>query len=296
MENASLKVKYTTSVIIYGTIGMILRFISFPSELVVFSRGLIGSIFIALFLRYSRKSLDKKAIKHNLKFLIISGICLGLNWVFLFAAYMHTTVAIASLCNYTAPVIVVALSPFLYKEKIAPLKIVCIFTSVLGVVFVSGIITEGLANINLIGIALGLCAAICFVFLVIFNKKIEGISSYDKSVMQLSISALTVLPYVILNNIGKPIEINLHSLILTALLGVFHTGIAYILYFGSMPLLPVNDVAILGYLEPAVSVLCSIFILKEKMDIFGLLGALLIIGSAIISEVRIPHHKFSSSE
>lgn len=284
-KNLKVRNKYVIAVIIYGTIGMILRFINFPSEMVVFARGSIGSIFILLFLIITKRGLNLQAIKKNALYLILSGIFLGLNWVFLFAAYLHTTVAIASLCNYTAPTIVVILSPILYKSRFEGKKIICLLISIIGVVFISGVVTESIQNINFIGIILGLAAALSFVMIIIFNKKIFDISAYDKAVVQLAISALTVLPYVIIHNRGTVITFDVRSIMLTILVAIFHTGIAYILYFGSLNELPVNDVAILGYLEPAVSVICSIFILRERMDIWGVIGAVMIIGAAIMSEV-----------
>jgi drug/metabolite transporter (DMT)-like permease len=68
------------------------------------------------------------------------------------------------------------------------------------------------------------------------------------------------------------------------MLGVLHTGVAYCLYFSGMGSLPVQTVAILGYLEPVVSVLCSAFFLREAMGVSGWIGAVLIIGAAVVSE------------
>ena len=281
------KLKYVAAVLIYGTIGAILHYVDVPSEIVVFCRGVIGTIFVLLYLAVKRQKLDIPGIKANFKYLVISGGCLGLNWVFLFAAYRHTSVAIASLCNYMAPIIVLALAPFLFKEHTSFKKIMCIIASIVGIVLVSGVVTGNPADLNLPGMGLGLLSALGFVGLYICNRRIKNIGAYDKTVIQLLASAVVVLPYMLWNNIGSfsLSALDLRSILLVLLLGVVHTGVAYIFYFDSLSAIPVQTVAVLGYLEPVESILLSAFFLKEPMGWFVWLGAALILGSAVISEL-----------
>lgn len=278
------KIKYLFSVIIYGTIGFVLHFVNLPSEIVVLARGAIGSLIIYIYLKVNGHSLNAFAIKKNGKYLILSGIALGLNWVFLFASYRVSTVAIGSLCNYMAPIILIVLSPFLYQEKLNVKKILCVIGAIIGIVLVSGII-EVNNNVNIEGIVLGLLAAACFVLIIVFNRKIRDLSVYDKVVVQLLISALTTLPYAIFNNINTVFVLDTKTLLLVLLLGVFHTGFAYCLYFGSINEIPVQSVAILGYIEPVLSVIISATMLSEPISIYGIIGACLIIVSACFSEI-----------
>ena len=276
------RIKYIIAVVLYGTIGMFLRHVSLPSEIVAMCRGIIGSTFILLYLKTRGQRIDAEAIRRNLKWLVIGGIMLGLNWIFLFAAYMQTTVAVASLCNYMAPMIVILISPLVLREKQDKRKMPCVVAAFIGIILVSGVLngTEG----NISGVVMGLAAAACFVAIVICNRKLADINALDKSVIQLAISALTILPYVLLKNRGIMPEWDIRSILIILILGVVHTGIAYCMYFSGMGSLPVQTVAILGYLEPVVSVLCSALFLKEKMSAAGWIGAVLIIGAAVISE------------
>ena len=89
---------------------------------------------------------------------------------------------------------------------------------------------------------------------------------------------------VLLNNRGIELDWNLRSVIFILILGLVHTGIAYCLYFSGMTTLSVQTVAVLGYLEPVVSVLCSVFILREHMGVCGWIGTVLIITAAVCSE------------
>ncbi|MBQ6174204.1 MAG: EamA family transporter [Clostridia bacterium] len=277
------RMKYILAVVLYGTIGYFLRFVSLPSELVAMCRGLIGGAFILLFQLARGKKPDLRAIRANARWLVISGICLGLNWIFLFAAYMRTTVAIASLCNYMAPLIVVLVAPLVLRERPEVRKLPCVAAALVGIVLVSGVLEGGGGNPG--GVALGLAAAASFVCIVLCNRKLRGINAMDRSLVQLLLSAVTILPYVLVNNRGNVITVDTRSVLIVLMLGVVHTGAAYCLYFSGMSSLPVQTVAILGYLEPVVSVICSALLLNETMSPLGWLGAGLVIAAAAVSEL-----------
>lgn len=285
MHYAKERFKFITAATLYGTIGMFLRFVDLPSEAVAFYRGVIGAVFILLY-RFARKERPElTAIRKNLIWLLISGMALGLNWIFLFAAYVNTTVAIASLCNYMAPIIVIALTPLVLKEKLDARKIPCIIAALTGIVLVSGVIEGGI--VGPAGVAFGLAGACCFAGIVFCNRRLSGISAFDRALMQLAISGATILPYVLIKNRCLPLP-DLRSGLIVLMLGVLQTGVAYCLYFSGMASLPVQSVAILGYIEPVVSVLCSVLFLREHLGWYGWIGAAMIIAAAAVSELIPP--------
>ena len=285
MDNPSLnreRTKYITAVVIYGTIGVFLRYVSLPSDIVALCRGAIGSAFILLYMKFRRIKMDVEAVRKNLRWLILSGIFLGLNWVFLFAAYTLTTVAIASLCNYMAPLILILVSPVVLREPLDRRKLPCVAAALAGIILISGVLGGSTGNPS--GILAGLAAAACFVALVICNRKIRDIPALDKSVIQLAVSALTILPYSWIHAQGSVLHVDIRSVLIVLLLGVVHTGVAYCLFSG-LGSLPVQTIAVLGYLEPVVSVLCSAFLLREPMGASGWAGAFLILSAALVSEI-----------
>ncbi|MBQ6053079.1 MAG: EamA family transporter [Clostridia bacterium] len=276
------RIGFILAVVLYGTIGMFLRFVSLPSEAVAFYRGVIGAVVILLWLVIRKKLPDVKKIGKNIVLLLVSGVGLGFNWIFLFAAYTNTTVAVASLCNYMAPIFVIILTPLVLKEKLDKRKIPCICAAFLGIILVSGIIGGNIGNIA--GVIYGILGAFCFTGIVFCNRKLKDVSAFDRSLVQLAVSALTVLPYVLIKNGGLPLP-DLKSGLIVLMLGVLQTGVAYCLYFSGMASLPVQSVAILGYLEPVVSVLCSVLFLREVLGLLGWAGALLVLAAAVISEI-----------
>lgn len=282
MSSVKERIGFVLAVVLYGTIGMFLRYVSLPSEAVAFYRGIIGALFILIYLFVSRKRPDFKKIRNNIGWLLLSGAGLGFNWIFLFAAYVNTTVAVASLCNYMAPIFVIILTPFILKEKLDKRKIPCIAAALTGIILVSGII--GGETGSPAGVIYGLLGACCFTVIVFLNRKLKDISAFDRAFVQLAVAAATILPYVLVKNGGLPLP-DVKSGLIVLMLGVLQTGVAYCLYFNGMASLPVQSVAILGYLEPVVSVLCSVIFLREPLRLPGWLGSVLVLAAAVVSEI-----------
>ncbi|MBR3059538.1 MAG: EamA family transporter [Oscillospiraceae bacterium] len=282
MKAAAERGKYIVAVVLYGTIGLFLRHVQAPSEVVALFRGVLGSAFIFLYQRFRGRRPDGKAIRKAFPLLILSGVSLGLNWIFLFAAYVKTTVAIASLCNYLAPAVVIVIAPAVLRERLDLRKIPFVLLALAGILLVSGVLETGGGDTA--GVLLGLAAAVFFVLVVICNRKLREVPALDRSMLQLAISAATILPYVLIRNWGAFPELGLSSLGIILMLGIVHTGLAYCFYFSGMGSLPVQTVAILGYLEPVVSVLCSVAFLHEPLSLPGWIGAALVLISTAVSE------------
>lgn len=284
MKENRARVPFVLSVVLFGTVGTFLRFSSLSSEASAFYRGALGAVFLLLYRAVRRERPDFAAIRANLVPLLLSGVALGLNWIFLFAAYARTTVAIASLCNYMAPIFVIVLSPLILKEKPDPKKLPCVAAALLGIVLVSGVLGGGVGDPA--GVRLGLTGACCFTALVFCNRRLKEISALDRTTVQLAVSALTVLPFVLVKSGGRfPVPQDLRSVLIALLIGAVQSGLAYYLYFDGMAVLPVHAVAILGYLEPVVSVLCSALVLREPLGLTGGIGAALILAAAVFSEL-----------
>lgn len=245
-------------------------------------------IFLLFVVLVTRNKLSFKNIKNNLIVLLLSGAAIGFNWIFLFEAYNYTTVATATLTYYLAPFFVMLASPFLLKEKLTVKQFLCLIGAIIGMIFVSGVVKNGIPEVNeLRGILFGVCAAILYATVIILNKKLKEISAYEKTIMQLGTAAVVVIPYIFLTEDITVLTFTPLTAIMLLITGIVHTGIAYALYFNSMKDLKAQTVAIFSYIDPAVAILLSAFILKEGMDIYGIIGAVLILGSAMLSEIKI---------
>ena len=277
------KVKILTSMAIFGTVGIFVRFIPMASAGIAFCRGVLGCIFLLALMALTGKKPNLEDMKRNGWILAISGAAIGINWILLFESYRYTTVAIATICYYLAPAFVTLASP-LVGEKLTVKKLVCIGVALLGMVFVSGVL-QGNQESSFLGVVLGVGAAVFYASVILLNKKLSPIGAYDKTLCQLGAASVVVAPYILLTGgiyFGDMAPV---SWIMLAVLGVVHTGFAYALYFGAIRDVNAQTAAILSYLDPVLSILLSALILRERLDIFSLIGAMLILGSALYSEL-----------
>lgn len=268
---------------IFGTIGLIVRYIPLSSAVVAFARGVMGLLFLLGVMLLTKKKPDLPAIRRNLRLLTLSGAAIGFNWILLFEAYRYTTVATATVCYYLAPLILLLACPLL-GEKLTGHKLLCVGVAMLGLVFVSGVLQQIPSPNELRGVLFGVGAAVLYASVMFMNKKLSPIPAYDKTVLQLGSAAIVIVPYIFLTE-GLPTgSLTAVQWILLLVVGIVHTGIAYAMYFGSMKGLRAQTIAVFSYLDPVIAVLLSALVLQEPMTWSNLLGALLILGSALYSE------------
>ncbi len=280
------KLSLIVSMLIFGTIGVFRKYIDLPSGIIAMSRGLIGAASLVLFIVLKKQRISWAAVKHNLVYLILSGAMLGLNWVLLFEAYRYTTVATATLCYYMAPIVVILLSPLTFREKLNIKKLLCVATAFIGMIFVSGIFETGFGGFTeKRGVLLGLAAATMYAGLVIINKKVSDISAFDKTAIQLGVAGLALVPYSLLTTDAAEVSFTPFIVVLLIIVGVLHTGVAHVLYFGSMKTLKAQTVALFSYIDPVVAVVLSALLLHESPGVSGVIGAVLILGSTFVSEL-----------
>jgi len=285
-KERNAKASLILAMTIFGTIGIFRKYIPLPSGIVACARGILGVAFLLVFIKIKKIKMDRDAIKKHLLVLLISGGFIGLNWVLLFEAYRYTSVAVATLCYYMAPIFVMLVSPFLLKEKLTVKKVICVIVAVIGMVFVSGVLDGGISDISeLEGILFGLGAAALYATVVMKNQKLGAVPTYDKTIMQLGAAAVVLIPYILLAEDLSAVTLTPLIGVMLLIVGIVHTGIAYAVYFGSMNALKAQTVALFSYIDPIVAIILSALFLKEPMTIYSGIGAVLVLGATMINEL-----------
>jgi len=282
MKTETAYFKYIASLLLFGSNGIVASYISLNSTEIVFSRTLIGSLFLILIFIFSRRKVPFWKIKPHFLYIVISGVAMGTSWMFLYEAYAQIGVSIATLAYYCGPVIVMLLSPILFKEKMTWAKLIGFLAVLIGMFCVNGqALSEGRTSWGLI---YGILSAITYAFMVIFNKKAASITGLENSMWQLITSFITVAIFLGLKQ-GYSISIAPGKLVPILLLGVVNTGLGCYFYFSSIGDLPVQTVAICGYLEPLSALIFSAAFLGETLSFAQIAGAVLIIGGAALGEL-----------
>ena len=275
--------KYIFALLLFGSNGIVASLIHLSSYEIVLLRTLIGSLLLIAIFFIAREKLTFYKYKTQSIFLAVSGIAMGTSWIFLYEAYDEIGVSLASLAYYCGPVIVMILSPFLFGEKLTKIKVCSFLVVLVGIFLVNGTAFEN--GVSVWGLACGLLSAVCYSLMVMFNKKANDITGLENSMLQLFVAFLTVAIFVGIKQ-GYRIEIDTQSIIPILVLGLLNTGIGCYFYFSSIGKLPVQTVAICGYLEPLSAVVFSVIFLKETMFSIQIIGAVLIIGGAMLGEYR----------
>ena len=271
------------TMLIFGVIGLLRRSIPYSSSMIAFFRGAIAVVVLSALRLLDRSGFDLPAIRRNLLPLAVSGAFIGVNWILLFEAYRFTTIAVATISYYMAPMFTIIASVIILKERLTLRKGLCVLVAFLGVVLVSGVLETGISGIK--GVLLGLGAALLYSGDVIINKLVKGVDGRDRTIIQMGFAALTVLPYWLLTDNMASINLEPAPILLLLAAGILFTALPYSLYFTAIQKVPAQTAAILSYIDPAVAVLISALLLHESMSLLTLFGILFVLGAAIVSEL-----------
>ncbi|MBU8571577.1 EamA family transporter [Bacillus subtilis] len=280
------KIQFILSMIIFGTMGLVVRYIDLSSSETALLSSSIGCLFLMFVFFMMKKTLPWKLVKANAYILLLSGIALGGNWIFLYQAYDHTTLTNATLGYYFAPVFVMILSPLVLKEQLPIKKMVCIGVAIIGMLLIVGNGISASGTEDLLGIFFGLGAAAFYAALMLLNKFIHHMGRLEITIIQLGITALLLLPYIFFTEGFGIFGLSKSSVPFIIILGIVNTGIGFWLFFSGMQKLKGQSIAMLSYVDPFVAILISALILQEQMTIVQMLGGTLLLGSTFVSESK----------
>ena len=274
-----------SSMVIFGTLAPFVRRISVSSGELALYRAVMAAALIGVFLLVTRQKIPFASIKRELVLLLLSGMAMGFNWILLFEAYRYTTVSVATLSYYFAPVIVTAVCPLLFREKLTGKQLLCFIGSTAGLVLITGIGDLGSGSSHFTGILFGLGAAVLYATVVLLNKFIKNVEGIHRTFLQFLAAILVLVPYVAMTSGVTVGGMDGMGWVCLLVVGLIHTGITYCMYFSSLKELPGQKAAILSYLDPLVAVLISVTILHEPMTAVQAIGGVLILGFTLWNEL-----------
>lgn len=283
----SYKLQFLFIMFLFGIMGPMVRAIGLPSSVIACCRAWISGTALIAYIKFSRREFDRADIKSVTVPMLICGVCMAGDWIGLFEAYNYTTIATATVCYYLTPGIVFVLSPLVLGERFRLKHVICAVTSLIGMFFVSGIVENGLPKLSEIkGVLWALFGAVSYSAIILINKKYPRGDPVVRTAMQLATAAVLTTPYVFLRNSMSSLHFTPKGILLLLLLGIGFTAITYIRYFNIIVRIPARTVAIFSYADPVVAVLVSVFVMGEPITVYGIIGSVLIIGSAIVSELN----------
>ena len=275
-----------TAMAVFGTLGLFVRNIAVSSGELALYRAVMAALLLGIYLAVTGQRLKLKTIRKELPLLLISGMAMGINWILLFEAYKYTTVSVATLSYYFAPVLVTLACPLLFREKMGAKQWICFAMSTLGIVLITGIGDLNGGSNHLKGILFGLGAAVFYATVILLNKFIRGVDGIQRTFLQFLAAIVILVPYVAFSGGMTLQRLDGMGWICLLIVGLVHTGITYCLYFSALKELPGQEAAILSYIDPLVAVLISVFVLGEQMTPVQIVGGTLILGFTLWNEIQ----------
>lgn len=284
-ENGKARLMLIVSMAVFGTIGLFVKNISVSSGELALYRAVMAVVFILIYLTVTRQKIDFRAIGREAPLLLLSGAAMGINWILLFEAYRWTSVSIATLSYYFAPVIVMIACPILFRERLTAKQLLCFVLSTAGLVLIVGVTGFNGDSHHLTGILFGLGAAVFYAAVVLLNKGIKGVAGIHRTLLQLVAAIAVLIPYVLCTGGMNLTGLNSKGVLCLLVVGVLHTGVAYCMYFSALRSLPGQEAAILSYIDPLVAVLVSVLLLGEPMTLPQAVGGMVLLGFTLVNEI-----------
>ncbi|MBI5025772.1 MAG: EamA family transporter [Nitrospirae bacterium] len=263
--------KIILAILIWSSLGIIVRKAGLPTQGIVFYPALLAAIFQSIIL-YKKGGLSLPALRGSNIILYILAPCFLANTFLYYYAFAHTTIANAVLTHYTAPIFVAIMAPLLLKEKSANTTWLAIVLSSIGLWLMLG--GFSVADEDLKGIIAGIASGVVYAVIILLVRAIsQKYTSLFVVFVQNMVAAFILLPFVI------KIPLTYQSLPYLVALGLIHSTLAPVLYLDGLKTVRANEAAILGYFEPVGAIILALIFLNEIPGAKALLGGLLILCS-----------------
>ena len=272
---------FIASLLVFGTNGVVASTIGLDGIWIVLLRSMIGAVaLVAVFLVMGNRFTFHRD-RRTFVLMAVSGASMGLSWMCLFEAYDSAGVGLASLEYYCGPVIVMALSPLLFGERLTARRVLGFAVVFLGIVAVGMDGVSGSADAG--GLLLGAMSAVLLAVMIVTNKMAVGVRGMENPVVQLVFAFATVAAVSLVTG-DAAMAVAPSDVPGILVLGLVNTALGCVLYFTSMGRIRSQTVAVCGYIEPLTAVVLAALVLGEPMGPVQVLGAAMVIGGALFCE------------
>ena len=194
-----------------------------------------------------------------------------------------SSAAVSAILMYTSPVFVTVLSSVFFKEKLTKTKLVALILAILGCALVSGI-AGGIGTTSLLGVLLGLGSGIGYALYSIFGRFAldKGYSPFMVTAMTFTFACLGVLPFINIAALVTRLISEPKYILLALIMGLIGSCTPFALYTLGLRYMEASKAAILATLEPIVTALVGTFFYKEPIDLFIIIGIVMVLAAGIL--------------
>ena len=262
--------------------------LAFWRDLSTFSTLLIGTAVLRpALLRVRRKDLPW--------LLAMGAISIGFFHVLWNTSVLLLGASVSTVIQCNAPIFVTLMAWIIFKEALTTRKILAVALAVVGTVLISGILRMNTIQVSKLGLIASLASAIFYGCFSLFGKKLTGeYSSWTILLYIFGFASLTLLPFQILN--PSPFPYQFPALIYFIGLILISTICGFALYTTALGHLQASVASITATSEIVFVAILAYFILGEHLDLWQILGAVLVIIGVILVSLPNGNHKQKYSE
>ncbi|QNP50586.1 DMT family transporter [Diaphorobacter aerolatus] len=268
-----------------GTIGLFVVESGLPVEWVVLLRCVIGAAALGLWIvaRHEWVALEG----HDLRWMVVGGVALVINWVALFHAYAFAGIGIATVVYNVQPFFLVLVAA-LQGEVIGWRRVPFMVLALAGVVLSSGAVHElQLAHTAaphgqmVYGVLLSLLAAALYTLTVVATRRVKRVPPAQTAMLQMTaggaLLALWALSSVLSGAPSRFANVPLAQMVACIVtLGLVHTAVMYVLMYGAFQRLGAAGIAILSFIYPAIALTVDLLWFGVRPDVWQWLGMAMI--------------------
>jgi len=283
-ESGAAAGKMIVSMIIFGSIGFFSERSNLPALELVFVRCVCATFFLLFVWLWSGKYKQEQWRRKEVVQTLLCGVCLVLNWVFLFKAFEESSITVAISVYHIAPIFVLIIGSIVFKEKLTVVSVCSISICFIGSLFISGMTkAASMENILSSGVIWGIWAAVFYAFTTLLGKGIKNLSSYCITFLQTSLGAFILMPFVDFSEFADLTAGNWSIVLMT---GFLHTGIVYLLFFDSLRFLSAKAISILVFLDPFVAIVLDIVFTGFRPNAMESVGATFIFIAVLLTLIN----------
>lgn len=268
---------------LWGAMGIFVRGLAgaaLTSIEICLVRMIVSTVLLTLFLLITNKEALKVKIKDIWIFIGAGIFSLTFFGFCYFTTIQMTSMSVAAVLLYTSPVFVMLLSALFFREKITKRNIICVAIALIGCVFVTGIIGEGL-NLPIMGILFGLGSGLGYGLYSIFSRFAinKGYGPYTITFYSFLFSSIALL------FITKPGEVvsklmvgNIGSNMLYVIgTSVIVTVLPYMFYTKGLTMIENTKAAVMACIEPIMATVFGFIVFKEVLSVYEIIGIVLVL-------------------
>lgn len=272
---------------LWGVIGYFVRELQsqgLTSMQIVCIRMAVSAVVFSLFALIFNRKLFKIKLKDLWCFLGTGVLSVATFSFCYFKAIEYSSLSMASILLYTAPIFVMLFSVILFKEKFTLIKVVSLILAFLGCLFVTGVFTQGVV-INTIAVVFGVLSGVCYALYSIFSRLAldRGYSPLSITLYTFIFAGVASLCVIDVKPVADVMTKSVQSFGFCVLFAIISCVLPYVCYTVGLKKVRPSTASIVASIEPVVATITGAIIFSEAVTFpYGYIGIALVILSIIL--------------